>query len=135
MKNLRGASEQAAPAARVLVIDDSPSVFLVVKTVLAADGYHIERLGCFVDLPSKIKDNPPDLVMLDLQIPELPGVAMGLYIRRHQPRHIPILIYSGASLAELQRAVNEIGADGAIPKDTPPEALRARVKKALQSRG
>jgi DNA-binding response OmpR family regulator len=134
MRNLRVHGALNVDAGRVLVIDDSPSVFYSVKTTLSPDGYIVERLGCFIDLPSRIKQNPPDLVMLDLNIPELPGIAMGKYIRSHQPRYIPILIYSSAPLDELQHALTEIGADGALPKDTPSEALRSRVKKALESR-
>ena len=135
MRSLRGNVAPLAPpaAVRVLVIDDSPCVFQAVKAALAADGYVVERLGCFVDLPARIRNNPPDLILLDLQIPELPGVEMGKYIRRHAANYIPILIYSSAPLKQLQRAMTEIGADGAIPKDTPPDALRIRVKKALLS--
>lgn len=135
---MRKLCENGAPSSgatvRVLVIDDSPSVFHSVKAALAPDGYFVERLGCFVDLPGLITNNPPHLIMLDLHIPELPGIAMGKYIRSHQPRYIPILIYSGAPLNELQRAMTTIHADGAIPKDTPPDILRDRVRAALQGR-
>ncbi|MCK6591238.1 MAG: response regulator [Polyangiaceae bacterium] len=135
MRNLRVNGTPARPsAARVLVIDDSPSVFYSVKAALSPDGHFVERLGCFVDLPGRIAENPPNLILLDLHIPELPGIAMGKYIRSHQPRYIPILIYSGAPLNELERAMREIHADGAIPKDTPPDALRDRVRAALQVR-
>jgi DNA-binding response OmpR family regulator len=123
----------APPPPLILVIDDSLSVYASVKRALSLDGYiHVERLDCFIDLPRKIRDRPPSLILLDLNIPELPGLTMGHYIRKHQARRIPIIIYSASPMAELERAATELAAAAIVQKSSNGEELRTQVKKALQ---
>jgi chemosensory pili system protein ChpA (sensor histidine kinase/response regulator) len=124
----------APPSPLILVIDDSLSVYASVKRALSLDGYiNVERLDCFIDLPRKIRDRPPALILLDLNIPELPGLTMGHYIRKHQARRIPIIIYSSSPLAELERAAAELAASAIVQKSSSGEELRTQVKKALQN--
>jgi DNA-binding response OmpR family regulator len=123
----------APPSPLILVIDDSLSVYVSVKRALSLDGFtHVERLDCFIDLPRKIRDKPPSLILLDLNIPELPGLTMGHYIRKHEARRIPIIIYSASPIAELERAATELAAFATVQKSSNGEELRTQVKKALQ---
>lgn len=126
-------SFDAPPPPFILIIDDSLSVYASVKRALSLDGFiHVERLDCFIDLPRKIHDRPPSLILLDLNIPELPGLTMGRYIRKHQARRIPIIIYSAGSMPELERAATELAASAIVQKSSKGEELRTQVKKALQ---
>lgn len=119
--------------ARILVIDDSPTILLAVRQALAVEGHRVEGLDSFVELPGRLRDNPPDLIVLDLQIPYLPGVAFGRLIRKFQSRSIPIVIYSGQPIEEIEVAAKAIGAAGSVPKGHPPQLLREAVDRALSA--
>lgn len=117
--------------AKILVIDDSATVIRSVEAALVADGHVIESLTRFVELPSRIRQQPPDLILLDLEIPALSGVALGRYVRKYQTRPIPILIHSSRPEPELIQAALEVAATGFVVKGATPDHLRSEVNRAL----
>ena len=117
--------------ANILVIDDSPTVAGAVREALAPDGHQVESLKRFIDLPAVIATRPPDLILLDLEIPSLSGVALGGFVRRYQRRHIHILIHSSLPESTLAEAAAQVGALGYLSKGTPWEAMRAKIRHAL----
>lgn len=118
--------------ARILVIDDSPTVVIAVTNALKADGHEVAALECFVDLPRHLRDSPPDLIVLDLDMPALSGVGFGTFLLRYSQRHLPVLIHSSQSREELQAAARQIKAAGVLEKGTPPEEFRRVVAKLLR---
>lgn len=119
--------------ARILVIDDSPTVLLAVRQALGVEGHRVEALDSFVDLPGRLRDNPPDLIVLDLEIPYLPGLAFARLIQKYQLRSIPIVIYSGQPIQEIERAARTIGAAASVAKGQPLQILREAVDHTLSA--
>jgi DNA-binding response OmpR family regulator len=120
--------------ARILVVDDSPSIYFSVRQSLAPDRHIVDRLDAFTGLPAYLRSTPPDLVLLDLEMPALSGTAFAQFLRRIESRPTHIVIHSALDDATLKQAVREVGALGAIRKGTSGEQLRASVNGFLQAR-
>lgn len=117
--------------AKILVIDDSDFVVESVKEALEPLGHTIERLESFLKLVDSVRTDPPDLILLDLEMPLLPGRKAGEYIRRYQAHRIPLLIHSSRPEPELRRAAMAVDADGWVSKTAGVPALLRKVAEHL----
>jgi two-component system OmpR family response regulator len=119
--------------ARVLIVDDDPAIRDVVRFALARAGFDtIEAatgraaLACFADAQ-------PDIVVLDIMMPELDGIEVCREIRRTGAT--PIVFLSSRN-DEIDRIVGlELGADDYVVKPFSPRELVARVKAVLRRGG
>ncbi|MEZ5203313.1 MAG: response regulator transcription factor [Acidimicrobiales bacterium] len=115
---------------RVLVIDDDPNVAEVVATYLEREGAIVEVRGDGrAGLDAALAD-PPDLVVLDLMLPELDG----LEVCRQLPALAPVpIVMLTAKGDETDRIIGlELGADDYVGKPFSPRELVARVKAVLR---
>ncbi len=117
--------------AKILVIDDSPSIIEMIGSALRDDGHHVETLTTFVELPLKLVRYRPELIVLDLQMPGLDGVSMGQYVRKFEERPLPIILYSGEPAARLAQAVSSLGAQAAVSKSDGVASLCSKVREIL----
>lgn len=110
---------------RILVIDDSPSLIASLREIFEREGFGVDELTSFLDLPDLLRTTPPDLIILDLEMPMMPGKMAAQYIRKYQEgsRAIPILIHSSMPVEDLQRAVADTGAVGYVQKGSSQERL------------
>jgi excisionase family DNA binding protein len=80
----------------VLVVDDDPGVRQVVRANLEAEGYAVREAGSADEGLASLEEEPPDLLLLDVMMPEVDGWEM---LRRVQERYgvgaIPVLVFSG----------------------------------------
>jgi len=115
--------------ARILIIDDSPTVVRFVENALTADGHEVIELDSFVVLPRIIRQSCPDLVLLDLQMPALHGRSFGRFIRQFEEHCIPIVIFSSLSLEEMEEAAKELDAAAILEKGVSAEKLQGIVRR------
>lgn len=121
--------------ARILVIDDSPTVGLAVRNALAEDGHIVERVASFIDLPRALNDSRPDLILLDLEMPAFSGVSVGLFLaEKYGADRAPVLIHSDRPVEQLEAAAQAVGALGFIRKTESDACLRDAVAAILRSR-
>ncbi|MCB1038127.1 MAG: response regulator transcription factor [Acidimicrobiales bacterium] len=115
---------------RVLVIDDDPNVAEVVATYLEREGAIVEVRGDGrAGLDAALAD-PPDLVVLDLMLPELDGLEVCRQLQALAPVPIVMLTAKGD---ETDRIIGlELGADDYVGKPFSPRELVARVKAVLR---
>src|SRR5208283_2804448 len=122
--------------AKILVVDDEPDVLDLVtynlgqagfQTLTAADGAEALRKAC---------SSAPDLILLDLMLPELDGLEVCKLLRRDSKTSaIPIIMLT-ARASEMDRIVGlELGAVDYVPKPFSPRELVLRVKKRLEKNG
>lgn len=117
--------------ATIMVIDDSPAIVTALREILEAKGHTVEGLDNFLDLPFRLRESPPQLVVLDLSMPMMSGEMAAGYIRRYQDDDIPILLYSSKSEAELREAVRKTAAAGYLRKGCAPAELVGKIQDIL----
>ena len=121
-----------APAvtARVLIIEDDATVAEVVGRYLSREGYEVEIATDGVTGLERALADPPELVVLDLMLPNLGGLEVCKRIRAAAP--VPVIILTALG-EEADRIVGlELGADDYVAKPFSPRELTARVKAVLR---
>src|SRR6266704_4530467 len=118
---------------KILVVDDEPDAVELVAFNVKAAGYDVITAGNGEEALTKARSAAPDLIVLDLMLPEIDGLEVCKLLRRDpKTRAIPIILLT-AKAAEIDRVLGlELGADDYVTKPFSPRELVLRVKKILQ---
>lgn len=119
------------PMARVLVVDDDEMVADVVVSYLERSGHESSRAGDGPAALSAIAADPPDLIVLDLMLPEIDGLQVCRRVREQWP-DLPIVMLTALGEAEDRIAGLEVGADDYITKPFSPRELALRIDSVLR---
>ena len=115
---------------RILVIDDEPEIRRALRAGLQAQGYMVETAEGGEDGLRKASLSTPDLVILDLMMPEMDGLEVCKRLRAWSD--VPILVLS-ARMQERQKVVAlDLGADDYLTKPFGMDELTARIRAALR---
>lgn len=118
-------------AVRVLVVDDEPPIRKLLRVGLGTEGYTISEAGNARDAIARIEAEEPDLVLLDLGLPDMTGQEL-LRLWRGEGRTLPIVILSSRTdEAGIVQAL-EAGADDYVTKPFGMRELAARLRVALR---
>ncbi|MCZ6707987.1 MAG: response regulator transcription factor [Chloroflexi bacterium] len=118
------------PMTSILVVDDERAVRDVVRLYLEQDGYDVSTASNGPDALAAFESDAPDLVVLDLMLPELSGEEICRYIRQTSDVAIIMLTARGAESERLTGL--QLGADDYVVKPFSPRELVARVKAVLR---
>ena len=124
---------KAAVRSKILVVDDEPEAVELVEFNLRQAGFSVVTAADGTDALTKARANSPNLIVLDLMLPEIGGLEVCKMLRRDPATAaIPIIMLT-AKAAEIDRVLGlELGADDYITKPFSPRELVLRVKKLLQ---
>ena len=115
---------------RILVVDDDPTVSDVVARYLRREGYEVTLVG---DGPSALESaaaDSPDLVVLDIMLPGIDGLAVCRTLRERSP--VPVILLTALG-TETDRIMGlEVGADDYVTKPFSPRELVLRVASVLR---
>jgi two-component system, OmpR family, KDP operon response regulator KdpE len=117
-------------SARILLVDDEPSILATMAPLLRARGYDVSTATTGYGALDAVDRLPPQLVILDLGLPDLDGVEVCRRIR--EGRAIPILVLSARGAERDKVAALDAGADDYVTKPFGSEELLARVRAALR---
>ncbi len=122
--------DDAADTGNILVVDDDPTVSDVVARYLRRDGYQVTLADDGLRALEVAERTPPDLVVLDVMLPGLDGLAVCRRLREIMP--VPIILLTALG-AETDRIMGlEIGADDYVTKPFSPRELVLRVGSVLR---
>jgi DNA-binding response OmpR family regulator len=117
-------------AARVLVVDDDPTISDVVRRYLERDGHRVEVVGDGIAALERAAAEPPDLVVLDLMLPGMSGLQVCERLRAAGP--VPVIMLTALG-EETDRVVGlQTGADDYVTKPFSPRELALRVASVLR---
>lgn len=128
------ASVSAAAHARVLVVDDDPLVRMLVTEALAATGMQIEEAEDGRQALESVRRAPPDLVILDIELPGLDGLETCRVIRGLPGgRDLPVMILTAHGDSETIDRAFEVGATDFISKPIDLQLLRHRLRFLMRA--
>jgi DNA-binding response OmpR family regulator len=115
---------------KILVVDDEPKIAEICQDYLKAAGYQVVIAMTGPDGLSMARRERPDLIVLDLMLPEMDGLDVCRTLRRESD--VPIIMLT-ARVEETDKLIGlEIGADDYITKPFSPRELVARVRVVLR---
>lgn len=102
---------------KVIVVDDSEVVLLMTSAALQSAGYEVRTLMRWEDLDDTLKDFRPDLILFDVNMPEMYGdFALMFFKEERNITDIPILLFSDIDVGELEQRAKDCGANGFVSK-------------------
>jgi len=114
----------------ILVVDDEKNIVQLARLYLNNEGFRVEAAYDGAQALDKVKSVRPDLVVLDIMMPELDGLSVCRELRKSS--NIPIIILTARG-DDVDRIVGlELGADDYVTKPFNPRELVARVKAVLR---
>ena len=117
-------------SARILLVDDEVSIQRAVAPLLRSRGYEVDVAGSGSDALKAVNVRTPDLMVLDLGLPDLEGSAVCRHVR--DTSALPIIILSARGSDADKVAALDLGADDYVTKPFSPEELLARIRVALR---
>jgi two-component system, OmpR family, KDP operon response regulator KdpE len=117
-------------SAKILVVDDEPQVRRVMKSTLTAEGYTITEASNGGEALEIFREQPPDIILLDLNMPEMDGLEACRQIRRSSD--VPIIMLTVRNAERDKVLALDAGADDYVVKPFGMQELLARIRAALR---
>jgi two-component system chemotaxis response regulator CheY len=121
-------------SATILLVDDSEICRTVATSILEDSGHRVVALESPLGIGQALADELPDLVLVDVDMPSMPGDRVVELILCYDPR-CRAVFYSDRPEGELRRLALASGAVGFIPKGVPPQELVRRVGGFISGAG
>jgi len=119
-------------AATILIVEDEPPIRRLLRTTLGANDYRSLEAGSGAEAMSALRHHRPDLVLLDLGLPDIDGLQLIVDIRKLGA--VPIVVLSSRGDEAAKVAALDSGADDYVTKPFGADELLARIRAALRHR-
>ncbi|MCP4701400.1 MAG: response regulator [Gammaproteobacteria bacterium] len=118
---------------KILIVDDSPIMRSAAKIALRTlPGIHIEEACNGLEALEHLKLKPVDLMLLDLNMPDIQGEEVLKFVRAHKSFHaLPVIILTTSSDIHDRASMLTLGASSYLTKPYKPDELLKRVKNIL----
>ena len=118
---------------RVLVVEDDREIRALMQSSLAVEGFDVRTAASLSEAGALLRHDPPDVIVLDLGLPDGDGVQLVREVRRQQS--VPIIVVSARHQEAQKIALLDAGADDSLTKPFSVGELLARIRVALRHRG
>ena len=103
--------------ARILVVDDNPDSLAIMRTILENRGYQVVAAGSGTDALAAVRSGPIDVVLLDVMMPDMNGLAVLQQIKLDaETAGVPVILVTARTHDDDLLSGYEYGADYYIPK-------------------
>ncbi len=114
----------------ILVVDDEPRMVRFVRMNLELEGYQVSEAGSGMEALEKVRDDLPDLVLLDVMMPEMDGFET--LARLREISTVPVIMLTVKGDEEDRIRGLELGADDYVTKPFSPRELASRIRAVLR---
>ncbi len=119
----------------IYLVDDSDLVRSMASMALETAGFRVVAMDDWQKLDDALQQHRPDLILLDVNMPELTGdFALSFFRETRGLQDVPLLLFSDIDVNELRERAEQAGADGYISKGWGVERLVEEVQNALEDR-
>ena len=121
---------------KVLVVDDDPQIRKILERMLIGPSYDVRTAVDGVTALSQVKEDPPDLVILDIMMPGMSGIEVCRQIRETNPEHpIQVLMLSAKDSQSDRRRALEYGANDYVTKPFHIASLVRKIQYMFEKQG
>ena len=114
----------------ILAVDDEPKMTRFIRMNLELEGYRVSEAVNGMEALDKVREELPDLVLLDVMMPDLDGFETLAFIR--QVSSVPVIMLTAKGEEEDKVRGLELGADDYVTKPFSPRELSSRIKALLR---
>ncbi|MEH7827206.1 response regulator transcription factor [Gemmobacter denitrificans] len=127
---------EGGKAHRILVVEDEDNIAIALNYLMTREGYQHDRIANGAEALPRIRDTHPDLVLLDVMLPEVSGyeICQGVRLDPSLADVKILMMTARGSTIERQKGM-ALGADGFISKPFELKELRAEVRRLLVGEG
>ena len=118
---------------KILVIDDDSAVTDLLSLLLRSQGFEVTATNSSTDGLNLVREGQPDLVILDLMMPDIDGWEICKAVREFSA--VPIIVLSALNDPSMIASVLDSGADDYLTKPTPSRVLVAHINRLLNRTG
>jgi len=118
---------------KILVIDDDSAVTDLLSLLLKSQGFDVTVTNNSTDGLNLVRENQPDLLVLDLMMPEIDGWEVCKSVRAFS--NVPIIVLSALNDPSMIASVLDSGADDYLTKPTPSRVLVAHINRLIHRTG
>ena len=117
---------------KILIVEDEPALQETLAYNLSRQGYLVETVGDGLTAIASVRKNQPDLVVLDIMLPDIDGFEVCRILRTNtRTSHVPVIFLTQKDERSDKLAGLELGADDYVTKPFDIEELRLRVQRAI----
>ena len=124
----------SAPTApkKILVVDDDKAVITLLESLLSSQGYKVSAANDGLDAMVQVRNNVPDLIILDIMMPELNGYDVCSNLKFDERfKHIPIIVLTSRE-QELTSGISQLMGIGYMQKPIDSKILLEKIQNILK---
>jgi DNA-binding response OmpR family regulator len=123
-----------ARARTILVVDDEEDIRAVLEARLVTSGFLVRTAANGMDALDSIRSDPPDLIVLDIMLPDIDGFGVCALVKRDQRlSRIPIILLTARTQPRDRETGTSLGADAFLNKPFKPDELLTEVRRILDT--
>jgi two-component system cell cycle response regulator len=122
------------PVTRILVVDDNPANLKLIGRVLEFEGYRVIEAASAEDAVRRIRELPPDLILMDIQMAGMDGLSLTRLLKADTPtRNIPVIALTAYAMKGDEQRALDAGCDGYLTKPIDTRTISAQIRALLRA--
>jgi len=119
---------------KILIVEDEESLLKLESILLTTKGFHVQGVATGTAALKAVAEDPPDLILLDIMLPEMDGFEVCRQIKNSpQTRHIPVILLTAKKSPEDMSRGKQVGADHYMTKPFKSSMVIASIERLLSS--